>query len=500
MTRKGGSFTGALFAFFAKAVAFAMAVTLPLLGVWIASSLAAFSNLRTGLVVLAGALLFPVLPAAWEIYAASRRRLRGDSRTRFLTLADRLTLRTLALNAVFLVALLAASPERSFLALSTRGDWMLDGRNTPGAERARSTLLRSARMIEWLYVAAHENPFEDKRAAQVQRKPSVEERRNASVSDTAQAKAEPTVPETSEAQTTRRPQGWPYPATLHPAVVNMPAEAEANIESVARYLKEREPDPTLRVKALHDWVVDRIAYDYAVYEDYKRGVPIGIESADAETVFRNKKGVCAGFAHLLAALGKVSGDEIVYVVGTVRGSGFGVSGSPHAWNAAKIGDKWLLVDATWNRPLMKDRPDEKVYRTDYLFTPPDVFALDHLPDETEWQLRVPAMEKSEFFRQPMLTPSFRAHGFELVSPNRAQVTAGVSLDIELKNPRRIALLPDVGLLESSDRRACETTVDTVSRIHCTFPENGVYVVRLFSKEESGPRYGYDGQIEVNSRR
>lgn len=487
------SLGGTLFGFFAKAVAVFIALALPVLGVWISSSLAAYSNLRTGLVVLAGALLFPMLPLGWELYAAARLRASGTSSKRFLTFVDRLTLRTLALNALFLGILLASWPERSFLALSTRGDWMLDGRSTPRAESARQILLRSAGKLEWLYVASHKNPFDDEKAARVQNKPTVEERK---VADTKTVD----TPKTPEAPEAKKPEGWPYPSSLHPAVASMPASAEASIESVAHYLKEEEPDPMLRVKALHDYVVDRIAYDYPAYENYKRGIPIGAESADAEPVFRNKRGVCAGYARLLVALGAFTGDEIAYVVGNVRGDGFGVSGSPHAWNAAKIGGAWHLMDATWDRPGSTDRPDEKVYRTDYLFAPPDVFGMDHLPNEAEWQLRLPSMEKSEFFRQPMLSPSFRAKGLVLVSPDRAQVAAGGSIDIELKNPRKISLLPDVGLIGVGSRQPCEAVVDTASRIHCTFPSDGVYIVRFFSATEKAYTYGYDGQLEVNSHR
>jgi hypothetical protein len=45
----------------------------------------------------------------------------------------------------------------------------------------------------------------------------------------------------------------------------MPRDAETDIAAVARYIKEREPDPKQRVKALHDWVADRIAYDAPAY-------------------------------------------------------------------------------------------------------------------------------------------------------------------------------------------------------------------------------------------
>ena len=48
---------------------------------------------------------------------------------------------------------------------------------------------------------------------------------------------------------------------MHPLVRAIPAEAETSYDSVAKYIAEREDDPLQRVKALHDYVADRVAYD-----------------------------------------------------------------------------------------------------------------------------------------------------------------------------------------------------------------------------------------------
>ncbi|MEO0815430.1 MAG: hypothetical protein AAFY60_21405, partial [Myxococcota bacterium] len=46
-------------------------------------------------------------------------------------------------------------------------------------------------------------------------------------------------------------------------VTSIPASAETDIESVAKYIAARESDPFMLVKALHDYVADRVAYDVA---------------------------------------------------------------------------------------------------------------------------------------------------------------------------------------------------------------------------------------------
>ena len=142
-----------------KATWFAFVIATPILGAWTASSLAAYKNGPVALAAASGVLLFPGLPLLWEAWASFRRRRRGVTARRFLTFVDRLILRTLFLNLLFLGVLLGTRPEAGFAALSTRGDWMLDGRAGRGVDTARHWIFRAADRLEWLYLAAHDNPF-----------------------------------------------------------------------------------------------------------------------------------------------------------------------------------------------------------------------------------------------------------------------------------------------------------------------------------------------------
>ncbi|HEY3352760.1 MAG TPA: transglutaminase, partial [Polyangia bacterium] len=145
-----------------KLVITAFVVATPLVGVWVASSLAAYGSAPVWAPVAAGVLLFPALPLLWEGLAGRRRARRAaraaaagrPARTPWLTFGDRFILRTLVLNLAFLGALLAARPQQAFAALSTRGDWILDGHDGEGANRARRALFRAADRLEWLYRAA----------------------------------------------------------------------------------------------------------------------------------------------------------------------------------------------------------------------------------------------------------------------------------------------------------------------------------------------------------
>src|SRR5262249_32316176 len=113
------SFLGAALVLLLKALLVVLVVALPVLGVWVSSSLAAYSNGPVWATVLAGLLLFPLLPVCWELFArwrkARRRRARNEGRLgeiprEILTTGDRILLRTVALNALFLGGLLATRP------------------------------------------------------------------------------------------------------------------------------------------------------------------------------------------------------------------------------------------------------------------------------------------------------------------------------------------------------------------------------------------------------
>ena len=89
---------------------------------------------------------------------------------------------------------------------------------------------------------------------------------------------------------------WPSPNQLHPVVKSMPAYAERSISEVAQYIKSRTIKGKDRIKALHDYVADRISYDV---ENLLNGT---IPPQNAEAVFNSKKAVCAGYAALFEAL------------------------------------------------------------------------------------------------------------------------------------------------------------------------------------------------------
>ncbi|KAM3102313.1 transglutaminase domain-containing protein [Phormidesmis sp. 146-12] len=450
----------------------------PVLGVWLASSLVAYTNGPIELAVLSGILLFPLLPIAWDLWGRKRR----QRRPQIITCGDRIILRTLLLNLVFLGCLLALRPQTAFLALSTRGDWMLDGKQGTQVEWVRRSLFQAANRLEWLYLAVHQNPYQqyaDSREVRPASDPQI----------SPQPSPLPTAPSQLE-QPSSSP--WPWANTqIHPAIATLPASVETSIASVAQYIAQQERDPFLRVKALHDYVADRIAYDAPSY--FAGRYP----PQDAETVFTRRTAVCAGYAKLLEALGNAIGEEIVYVVGDARTETSDLNGQSHAWNAAKVKGTWYLIDATWDSGSVDASGFKKGYRADFLFPPPTVMSISHFPQEVAWQLLAKPLSRGEFLRQPMLQPQFFAQGLKLISPTRSQTDVSGDPAIELENPQRRWLMATYSAKGSNQSQRCVEQTSQGLQLSCPLPSAGAYEVALFSGKHQYGQYEYVGQIEFN---
>ena len=682
-----------------RVLLWAVVLGIPLAGMWLASSMAALLNGPVWLTVLGGALLFPILPLAWDGFATWRKRkrvARRKSSSSFLDdlssskrsvpvpFIDRLMMRTLLLNALFLGGLLSQSPATAASALTARGDWMLDGVETPWVADARAVIFAIADTTERLAESEADNPYADlgdqttpppppeaetapraditlrmpegthgriqdsaltltgttslplspgayemtvmledgrglmcpitadwvgwqspepvlglvagepwflgpQACSQFQSpdptwRPTLHLVRFRLPAEASHADAVPSALEGGESELVvlhealvgadgitgvqlREPyvrimltpeaaqalcdatesdyllhlaavvagevryetpvyealcsgvvslpmragmaqrggieladavtdqeggehSRWQQHDTPHPLATSIPPELESSVQSVGQYFKDRIPDPFERTRAVHDYVVTRVIYDVVSLLPGQRA------PQDADTVFRDHKGVCAGYANLMVALGQSAGLDIVYLIGKSRDEEGGVAGSMHAWNAVKLEGKWYLIDATWDAGSTGDDGFEADYKTDYLLTPPEIFRVTHMPSVDSWQLADPPITRGEFTRLPMLRPSFYASNLALIDIDRSQITTRDALDFRIANPEGRYLGVEVETA-SGQRKRCQVTAGTTTAIHCEFPGPGQHTVLLFHSNTPRGDYQFDGRLLVN---
>ena len=423
---------------------------------------------------------------------------------------------------------------------------MLDGVKDPRADKARHILFTAANGLEWLYHATKTNPYdtqidpkarlaEEQAAAQRDQdlaKQQAQDLSQRSENDTKSGgekvaeengvdttrKGDNDTSQQHENETSEQPVKkvvadhenefakpakadpvWPWKQTsLHPLVTSMPASAETSIKSVAQYIAKHERDPVKRIKALHDYVADRIAYDSEALYSGK------FPDQDAETTFRTHKSVCAGYANLLSALGRAINEQIVVVTGNARDrmSANKLSGMGHAWNAARIGHRWYLIDACWDAGTVNNKEEgfKKSYKTDYLLPPPEVMIEDHFPEKPTWQLLAHPLSQGDFLRQPMLCPSFQAADLTLVAPSRALNETEQNAVVQVKNPKHRWLMAGLEQNGVQIGSASDSINDETARLEYPLPAKGTYRLNMFvnPREQYGP-YEFVGSIDFVNR-
>lgn len=507
----------------------AVVIAIPLVGFWVASSLAAYLNGPRWAAILVGGLLFPILPLAWELKARGLR----PTKQRFLTRSDRLIIRTFAINLLFVGGLLYFKPASVFTALSARGDWPLDDQRSAFAQAVRPYIFKTADQLEWVYLAAYQNRYgSDERPPQPQPDPgpvptpggdlialAPEQGADAGVSSTDSGVAPDggapdggtpdagsVAPEKPKEPERTKSVNWPMSSTAHPAAQALLKNEASSLEQAALQIAEREKDPYQRVKAIHDYIALRTFYDDVALA---KGL---YPPQDAKTVFAQKKGVCAGYAKLFIEMTKAVGLKSSYVVGAIRDKNASVTGSEHAWNAVQIEGRWFLVDVTWDSPnklsqkKLSQKAPKRGLSADYLLTPPEVFGLDHFPDEKRWQLLDTPISRGEFIRQPMVSSSFHRQDLQLINPKRSQVSVTGRFELEVENPQRKYLLATYqpkGSAEASKTK-CKpkgqpATHAARAKLACDLPKEGVYQVLLFTNQNPYGTFSYVGQFEVANR-
>lgn len=100
-----------------------------------------------------------------------------------------------------------------------------------------------------------------------------------------------------------------------------------------------------KLRAIHDWVSKNIKYDTDKYRKNRiYEIPGSVET------LRSRKGLCRDYANLTTALLRAAGIEARTVIGQAKAEGKWVG---HAWTEAKIADRWVSLDTTWDAGSVK---------------------------------------------------------------------------------------------------------------------------------------------------
>jgi hypothetical protein len=173
--------------------------------------------------------------------------------------------------------------------------------------------------------------------------------------------------------------------------IHVPDACNANLDSLTAYLRGAGRDEATRARLVYTWIAHHVDYDVHSYYAYTVVMP----GQQAASVFRNRKGVCAGYANLFQELARGVGLEARVVTGFSDARRM----VPHAWNAVKVDNQWRLLDVTFAAGgVTTDRKFVRQFDDAYFLTEPKRFVADHLPLDPMWQL----------LHQPLTGADFKA--------------------------------------------------------------------------------------------
>jgi hypothetical protein len=247
---------------------------------------------------------------------------------------------------------------------------------------------------------------------------------------------------------------------------NVFIDPEANLPTVVSSLTKGLSDQFAKAKVLHDWICDNIAYDTDMYFGGR------IVAQDYVSVLKKKKAVCSGYTNLMNQMCELAGIESIGINGYSKGFGYdGKIGkdTDHAWNALHIGNKWYLVDVTWDAGIVERRTFIKRYSTEWLFLDSRPFLYSHLPEDNAYQYYAPVITSDDFMREAYIPGKFFQYGLALKTEDPEYnngIDGGFTFDITLRNSNvslssglRTSQQQDINAASWFERKGATATFD-----------------------------------------
>ncbi|CAL2075607.1 transglutaminase domain-containing protein [Tenacibaculum sp. 190524A05c] len=232
-----------------------------------------------------------------------------------------------------------------------------------------------------------------------------------------------------------------------------------------------------QIKALYSWLTANIRYDLEEFYNPNRETKVtfryqsleerdqkikAIKDKTVRETLSSRKAVCEGYAQTFSKVCTLLDIENEVVEGYVRSSsnriGRPLQGPNHSWNAVKLNNKWIYIDATWGAGSEYNGRWIRKFNSYYYNIPKSKYFLTHLPEDSLWKLRVGRIEKEDFYNQPIYSHQFLKSDITLVSPETGILSRNTqgAVKLELKNAADKEVL--VGFLGST-RAVKPTTVN-----------------------------------------
>ncbi len=220
-----------------------------------------------------------------------------------------------------------------------------------------------------------------------------------------------------------------------------------NLELFTQTLVQPYSNPQDKARAIFAWIGTHIRYDYVKFMRGDNHFTVVNSSPEAvaqqiqqqedvqlpNATFKSRKGICAEYSFLYKKMCTIAGVECVVINGLAKHLSKRINNLGHAWNAIRIRDKWYLIDATWGSGYVEHETFHRSYSHGFFMVKPQLFILNHLPNDEKWQLLDAPLSKTAFKRQPWLNYGQKLFPIEDAQPlDKALVKEGNRVQIRLK--------------------------------------------------------------------
>jgi len=259
------------------------------------------------------------------------------------------------------------------------------------------------------------------------------------------------------------------------AIQNYPKSFRST-EQLADKINQEFKSEEDKARAIYTWIALNIRYDLVAYRSQRNDSQISFSYRTqaeknlkirqfrvdlADTTLKSKKGVCQGYSALFNVLCELTGLKCMDISGTSKSHPTDIGKLPlasdHAWNAVKIGDKWKFIDATWASGAVSNQTGKFVseFNEAYFFTSPEVFFLNHFPDDTRFLMIDKTAE--DFANLPLFYGQYVKAKYKIKSPDWGIIRLEKSNTIAFE----IVDLPKydrISYVFSNDNRAREVVI------------------------------------------
>jgi transglutaminase/protease-like cytokinesis protein 3 len=223
-------------------------------------------------------------------------------------------------------------------------------------------------------------------------------------------------------------------AAVDNAIKNYP-KSFTSPEKLAEKIKADFASDEEKARAIFTWIALNIRYDLNAYAELSQKPKVAYSFSSEEerinkeqkfrrdmanAVLRSKKGVCQDYTALFQTLCELNGIKCMTIMGTSKTTlqhiGKMPIASDHAWNAVRIGDKWRFVEPTWAAGMLNLESGKMMqqFNDAYFFTAPEVFFLNHFPDDKRQTMVDKTAE--DFAALPLYYGRYLKSGYEFLTP------------------------------------------------------------------------------------